>query len=179
LPHPLRAGRAGYDPGMAARKKPTRNPTPKKDWPRAFLGELARCGNVSLAAIKAGVHRSTAYERRDADPEFARTWDEAVAISVELMAGEARRRAVEGVLEPVFQGGKKVGTVRRFSDTLLIFLLKAHGGAAYRDANRVTVGGDPANPVKHEHAVNVFQRIAELAAGFAGEEEGGPAGDRP
>lgn len=36
----------------------------------------------------------------------------------------ARSRAVDGWDEPVFQGGKLVGTVRKFDNTLLMFLIK-------------------------------------------------------
>ncbi len=38
---------------------------------------------------------------------------------------EAVRRAVDGINEPVFYKGRQVGDIRRFSDTLLIFLMKA------------------------------------------------------
>ena len=41
-----------------------------------------------------------------------------------MIEAEARRRAVDGVDEPVYYQGKEVGTVRRYSDVLLIFLLK-------------------------------------------------------
>ena len=48
---------------------------------------------------------------------------------------EARRRAVDGVDEPVFQQGKQVGTIRKHSDTLLIFLLK---GIRPQEVSRVS-----------------------------------------
>src|SRR5205807_601275 len=37
---------------------------------------------------------------------------------------EIRRRAMEGWDEPVYQQGARVGTVRKYSDTLLIFYAK-------------------------------------------------------
>lgn len=139
--------------------KPTRKPTPKKgkpeDWRVAFLEALADTGSVVRAVKVAKVHRSTAYEHRNADPAFAEAWREAEKIATEVMEDEARRRGVEGTLKPVFQGGKRVGEVREYSDTLLIFLLKARD-PKYRDASRVTVSGDPgAPPVKHEHSGTV------------------------
>jgi hypothetical protein len=39
---------------------------------------------------------------------------------------EAARRAVEGWEEPVFWNGRQIGTRRRFSDSLLIFLFEAY-----------------------------------------------------
>ena len=44
---------------------------------------------------------------------------------VERLETEAQRRAVEGWDEPVFHEGREVGKKRRYSDTLLIFTLKA------------------------------------------------------
>ena len=37
---------------------------------------------------------------------------------------EARRGGHDGVLEPVYQGGRKVGTIRKYSDHLLMMFLK-------------------------------------------------------
>lgn len=160
----------------------TRRRTPKKEvWRPLFIQELARTCNVSASAIKAGVDRRTVYNARESDPEFAAAWDEALEVGVELMEAEARRRAFDGTLRPVFQGGEEVGRVREYSDTLAIFLLKAHRPEKYRDNAKVVVAGDPTAPVKHEHAVTVTGRIDELAAAFASaagrEEAGGVPGD--
>lgn len=111
--------------------------TPKKDWKPAFLRELARTGNVSLSADKAKISRPAAYAARESDPGFAAAWKDAVETSVEYLEGEARRRAYEGTQRPVYQGGKLVGKVREYSDTLLIFLLKAHRPEKYRDRQQV------------------------------------------
>ena len=46
---------------------------------------------------------------------------------------EARRRALEGVEEPVFCRGERVGVIRRYSDALLILLLKAKRPEQFRD----------------------------------------------
>lgn len=125
---------------MAPKRTPNR--TPKKgDWKPRFIQELARRGNVSLAAAKAKIGRQYAYQARGADAAFKAAWDEAVEISTELMEEEARRRAVEGTLRPVFQGGKLVGKVKEYSDTLLIFLLKARKPDKYRDRQSVEHSG--------------------------------------
>lgn len=148
----------------------TRGQTPKKDWRIVFLNELAQTGSVVTAAKKAGRARATVYEYRHAEPDFAAAWDEAVKVADELMEAEARRRAVEGTLKPVFHRGEIVGKVREYSDTLLIFLLKAHNPAKYRDNPRITVGGEPGNPVKHEHehTLTITEQIeADLADAFA------------
>lgn len=90
-----------------------------------FLKSLASTGNVGLSVEAAGIGRSTVYEWREKDGTFAKEWDTALADASDVLEAEARRRAAEGTLEPVFYQGEKVGTVKRYSDVLLIFLLKA------------------------------------------------------
>jgi hypothetical protein len=103
-----------------------------------FLRELRKRGNVSDAARKARIDRTTAYRWRDAEPEFAAAWDEAIEHAIDVMESEAYRRAVEGVDEPVFgrigkdQDGE-VGTIRKYSDALMNTLLKAHRPEKYRE----------------------------------------------
>src|SRR5690606_10953200 len=98
-----------------------------------FLAELARMANVSAAAKKAGVPRSTAYDWYKADEAFAAGWDDAVEVAVDSLEKEAWRRARDGVLKPVYQKGEKVGQVREYSDQLMVTLLKAHRPEKYRE----------------------------------------------
>ncbi len=97
--------------------------------PRArarFLRGLERTGCVSIACRAAGFGRTTAYKRRGQDEGFRAEWDEALALAADRLEAEARRRAVEGTLRPVYQGGRRVGSVRLYSDRLLELLLRAH-----------------------------------------------------
>lgn len=97
-----------------------------------FLRALASTGNVSAAVTVANIARQTAYERRSTDQTFAQGWAEAMEEATDVLEAEARRRAVEGVQEPLIVGGKlverdgKVVMLRRYSDQLLIVLLRAH-----------------------------------------------------
>lgn len=119
--------------------KPLQNITPKKrrkkTWEAAFLDALAESGNVSKAAAAAGVTRTTVYALRNHPdaPDFAEAWEDALEEASDLLELEARRRAVEGVEEPVFYQGLECGSVRKYSDTLLIFLLKAAKPEKYRE----------------------------------------------
>jgi hypothetical protein len=108
-----------------------RGPTARTDRERArarqkFLKRLAETCNVSEASRVAGIARSTAHDWRGANGEFAKAWDEAIEQARDALEAEARRRAVEGWNEPVYQQGKKVGTIRRYSDRMLEVLLKGH-----------------------------------------------------
>jgi len=112
-----------------------------------FLDELAVNGNVSAACRSAGVARQTAYRHQSEDHEFAEAWSDALEQATDRLELEARRRAHEGTPEPVFYQGVECGTVQRYSDTLMIQLLKAH-----HPAHRLTInhkhahGGDPDAP---------------------------------
>lgn len=99
-----------------------------------FLTVLAETGNVRTAASHATVSTVTLYARRKTHPAFATAWDDALASAMDLvLEPEATRRAVVGVLEPIYYQGAKVGTVRKYSDRLLIFLLKGGKPEKYKE----------------------------------------------
>ncbi len=107
----------------------------RANWRATFLEILSETSNVTAAALAAGVDKKTAYNHRRDDPDFAEAWEDALDDATDALEAEARRRALRGVEEPVYQGGKKVGTIRKYSDTLLIFLLKGHRPERYRELN--------------------------------------------
>ena len=96
-----------------------------------FLEALADTGSVINAVAVAGTSRTRVYELRKVDPAFAAAWAEAEDIAADRLEDEARRRALEGVPELLVSAGKLVRdddgkpiTVRRYSDNLLLALLK-------------------------------------------------------
>jgi hypothetical protein len=93
----------------------------------AFLEALAAGWSVTHAAERAGVARQRLYERRDADERFAAEWRVAEQQGTDALEDEARRRAVDGWEEPVYQRGELVGHVRKYDSRLLEFLLRARG----------------------------------------------------
>lgn len=106
-----------------------------KSWHESFLVSLRENGNVSVAAKAAGVLRKVAYQQRANDPEFAAAWEEAIAEAIERLEDIARKRA------------------ERTSDTLLIFLLKAHKPSKYRDNVRVEHSGPDGKPIEYIEVV--------------------------
>ncbi len=120
------------------------NRTPKKRprWAKGFLAALSESGNVRLACEAAGIGRTVVYDLRAADPTFADDWESAQDEAADLLEEEARRRAHDGWEEPVFgslgnnRGSGEIGTVRKYSDTLLIFLLKGAKPEKYRERNQ-------------------------------------------
>ena len=126
-----------------------------------FLDTLRGTGNVRLAASNADVARQVAYRARDSSATFRADWDEALEEARELLEAEARRRAAIGIDEPVFYKGEVVGHIRKYSDNLLMFLLKAHWPEKFRENVSIDqrVSGSDGGPVKTEH---VFQPTPEL-----------------
>ena len=112
---------------------------------RAFLTVYVKTATISKAAHAAKISRSSHYEWLKKDPKYVVAFTEAQEEATEGLEAEARRRAVDGWLEPVFYQGELVARVRKFSDTLLIFLLKGARPGKYRE--NVRLSGDDAQPL--------------------------------
>jgi hypothetical protein len=90
-----------------------------------FIDGLRNGLSVLAAAKATGISHGQFYRVREKSQEFAKNWDAAYKDGTALLEHEAQRRAVQGTNKPVFYLGKKIATVTEYSDTLLIFLLKA------------------------------------------------------
>ncbi|MEQ8587658.1 MAG: hypothetical protein RLO01_15870 [Thalassobaculaceae bacterium] len=118
----------------------------------AFLAALAETGNVARAARAAKVSRSRAYQLKADDAGFAEEWADALEVATDALDAEARRRAIEGVETPRFHQGQVAGTVRKYSDSLLMFLLRAHRPALYRERTGQTAGRQEAHDGAEDYA---------------------------
>jgi hypothetical protein len=132
------------------------NWTPEKE--EKFLKKLvATGGNVSAACRVIGAARSTAYDHKKNDTEFAKKWQEAVDQGIDALEQEARRRAFIGVKKKVFYKGQKIDEIREFSDTLLIFILKALRPEKYVERQEITGrGGKDLIPSEITHKIDKF-----------------------
>lgn len=171
-------------------------PAPKKrqrktaaDWSPRLLEALAASGSITFACGEAGIDRTTFYYRRDRDSDFADAARQALARAVDALELEARRRAKDGITRhvlhqgaPVFawvkngscvpegtKGAQQVPIVEHeYSDTLLIFLLKAHRPKKYRERHQVEHSGR----VNHDHSAADLSD-AQLAAIVSGDARAG------
>ena len=84
---------------------------------------------MRLAASGAGVTRDAPYKRAKVSPAFAAAWTRAREDAIDMLEAEARRRALS------------------VSDTLLMFLLRAHRPAVYRDNARLELTGAAGGPI--------------------------------
>ena len=86
---------------------------------RKFLEAFAQRGGVSHAALVADVTRFAVYRWIRDDPAFKEEFDEAREEAIDRLELEARRRAEDGWLEEVHQGGRLVGHIRRYDGALM------------------------------------------------------------
>ena len=105
-----------------------------------FLKALADTGIVSVAVEIAGTSRTRVYELRKHNPGFAAAWEDAEERAADALEAEAWRRAVAGNPEPLVSAGKVVRdndgqpiAIRRYSDALMIALLKARRPDRFKD----------------------------------------------
>ena len=109
-----------------------------------FLEHLALSANVTESASIAGITRQCAYLWRAAEPDFSAAWDDALEQATDALEAEARRRAFAGYEEYVtckdglvYDKDGNVVTQRRYSDSLMGLLLRAHRKEKFRDNQSV------------------------------------------
>ena len=114
----------------------------RPDWGPRFLEVFRSTANVRLSADSAGIDRDTAYKRRGRDVRFAEAWAQAEQDAIDVLEAEARRRALS------------------VSDTLLMFLLKAHRPDRYRETIRIDIRRE-AERLAGELGIDAEAAIAE------------------
>lgn len=132
----------------------------------AFLESFKVTGNISESCGIAGVVRRTIYKWQEHDDEFLLNFREAEVQATEYLETAARSRAVDGVTTstPILHQGKVVYTIEetKYSDTLLIFLLKARAPDKYRERVDVKHGG------RVEHVgLNAARQVLRVDGGAA------------
>lgn len=146
-----------------------------------FLEALAECGCIRDSLQAAGLPKATAYTMRAEDETFKAQWNVALEAGCDALEDEAVRRGMRGVDEPVYQGGKQVGTIRKYSDTLLMFILNGRRPEKFKHRHEHTgAGGRPLIPTARE--LTDDELLAVVAAGrgtgTAGKKEGPPVPGR-
>ncbi len=97
-----------------------------------FLDEFRVRGIVSHACAAAAIARTTHRNWLEADTEYAQAFLDAEEDVADTLEAEARRRAIEGVVEPVgFYLGRSTTFVTRYSDPLLAKLLDGRRASIY------------------------------------------------
>ena len=107
-------------------EKPRARKSPRLRAARSlFLDALREGMSITAAACAAGVARTTVYNWRTADPDFADLWVQAEEAGTDRLEDAAVERAVLGREKAIIHRGEIVGHVHEPSDTLLAMLLKS------------------------------------------------------
>lgn len=118
---------------------------------KEFLLKLEATASITRACKLAKVGRRTVYDWIEADEEFEKDLEKSKRIGIDALEDEAVRRAMEGYTKPVYHGGKKVGTIREYSDALLQLLLKGNLPERYKDRFSGELSGQGGGPIKTHH----------------------------
>lgn len=141
-----------------------------------YLRAIALAGTLTAGCKAARVSPHTVYQWREMDDSFVFSEREAQSAFADALEQEAVRRAWHGIDKPVYQGGELVGHIREYSDSLLIFTLKAVRPEKYRDRYDVTTGGQPIQRSHEDLDAAIERRLAQMAIGSQGADEMAPAG---
>lgn len=138
----------------------------------AFLAAFKITASITRAAAAAKIDRVLHYRWLAEDEEYTEAFRQAREEAAQALEDEAIRRAHEGWEEPVIYHGelcyqrdsrgrtrKRVLTVRKYSDQLLLATLKAWLPEKYRERVTAEHTGPDGNPIE----VAVTQRAAQLA----------------
>jgi hypothetical protein len=125
----------------------------ERDTPRArakaFLEGIAITGNIGKAAELAGIHRTTHYRWLQMSKKYAAAFAKAEDEFADRVRDMVRRRAIDGVPEPIIWKGrivrdkktKEIVTVLKRSDRILEMLAKGKC-PEFRDKQEVEHSGD-------------------------------------
>jgi len=104
-----------------------------------MLKYLAEGWSIRHACEKSGCTPPTLRQYREADPEFDEQCSEAIEMGTDALEDTALMRARFGTDKPVYYQGEECGHIREYSDTLLIFLLKARRPEKFSERIRQTL----------------------------------------
>lgn len=123
---------------------------------KAFFENYIKVGTITGAARKAGIDPTYHYKWLETDPDYPARFKLTHQQASEALVEEGRRRALEGVEEPTgWYKGEPGGFVKRYSDSLLIFLIKGAFPDVYKDRHEHT--GKNGGPIEVQSTVTIEQ----------------------
>lgn len=134
-----------------------------------YINAIREHGLEATARRIAQVSKRAVMNTLEVNPDFAEQLEDAHEFATDQLEAEARRRAVQGYEEEVYYKGEFVGTVTKFSDSLLALLLKGRRRNTFGDSTKLT--GDKNEPltvivrdIAAEHAVKLSPEEVREAA---------------
>jgi len=119
------------------------------EFKETFVNMMAELPNQTVVCKLLDINPSSIANARKKDPEFDEKVKDAIEQGYDMMEEEARRRAVDGVIEPVFYKGEQVVDsegkptgIRKYSDQLLITLLKGNRAKKFNPGVKIPFSGE-------------------------------------
>jgi hypothetical protein len=97
-----------------------------------MLAELAVTLNIAASCRKVGMSERGFQRLRKRDAAFRAQFSQVILEAYERMELKYLERGTHGTKRPVFQGGRKVGTIVEFPDKVTMALLRVHRETATR-----------------------------------------------
>lgn len=118
-----------------------------EEFKETFVLMLGQVPNITAVCRLMGINNSNIAVARKKDESFDKKVLAAIDEGYDMLEEEARRRAVDGVVEPVFYKGEQVVDVRgkptgirKYSDQLLIALLKGYRPKKFNPGIKLGMG---------------------------------------
>jgi hypothetical protein len=138
---------------------------------QVFLEAYRTTASVAAAAQIAGIDRTLHYRKLENDPAYQKAFALAKEEVADVIEGELFCRAVHGEKEPVFYKGKKVATILRKSDPLLMFIARGAMPEKYREHTSIEHSGS----VDLVQILEAQQRVVRMKERDAGHQATGTA----
>lgn len=108
-----------------------------------FLEGVCRTNNVTQVCAEMNVSRMMIYAMKAQDPVFRQRLSDAQTIGIDSWEDAAARRAFDGVDRKVFHQGVQIDTVKDYSDSIAIAMLRGAKPERYatRTDNTTVIGG--------------------------------------
>ena len=139
-----------------------------------FLDHYVRIQNVKKAAKLAGANHAAFYYWRKKLPDFDAQWTAVTEVVRQArlsdMEDEAHRRAHDGVDEDVYHQGQVVGKTKKYSDVLLMFLMKA-ADPRYRDNRGISAPDGGPVQVQVTQSQGAMERLVTFLEGLVGDDD--------
>ena len=119
----------------------------KKD---KFIAAFKLLCNISKAAVEVGISRLDHYDWLKTDPKYVEAYEAALEPANGVLEDEMRRRAIDGVAEPVYYKGDVCGSIQKYSDTLAIFLAKGAMPDKYKERHATELTGAGGGEIKFD-----------------------------
>jgi hypothetical protein len=128
-----------------------------------FIKALRSTGcNVSRACTMAGFTKMQADALKLRIEAFARMWDDTYEAVTDDLEEAGLKRAINGVLEPVYWRGVEVGQKKVYSDAVLSMMLQGRRGNVYKSRTANELSGPNGAPIQTEDLGWAKERLAEM-----------------